>query len=276
MRILASCFLILTGMQAALADPDLTGIVDDHVLPRYADLAVQAEHLADAADASCDPADASLRAAYHAAFDAWVGVSHMRFGPSEAQDRAFALAYWPDSRGATPKALSALLRDEDPVIDTLEGFQTVSIAARGFYALEFLLFDPAYAPGTAYSCALIRMVTDDIADLSGDIRADWDQTYATLMRDAGSNDTYRSQEEVARLFFTALSTALEFTSDVRLGRPLGSYDRPRPKRAEARRSDRSLRHVILSLQATRDLATRLSPDDAKLDALFAQALLSEG
>lgn len=272
MRILTSCLLILLGVQIASADPDVTGIVDAHVLPRYAELAAQSQALADAATASCNPTDANLRAAYHDAFDAWTSVSHLRFGPSEAQERAFALAFWPDARGATPKALSTLIRDADPVIETLEGFQTVSIAARGLYALEFLLYDPGFASDTAYSCALIRIVTADIADLSRAIHADWDQSYGDLMRNAGSNDTYRSNEEAARQFFTALSTALEFTSDVRLARPLGTFDRPRPKRAEARRSGRSQRHVILSLQATRDLGARLSAGDAKLDGLFDRAL----
>ena len=91
-------------------------------------------------------------------FDAWVGVSHLRFGPSEQDDRAFALAFWPDPRGSTPKALAALIRDEDPVVSNPDDFSTVSIAARGFYALEFLLFDPQFATAenTDYLCALIQ------------------------------------------------------------------------------------------------------------------------
>ena len=39
------------------------------------------------------------------------------------------------------------------------------------------------------------------------------------------------------------------TADQRLGRPLGTFQRPRPERAEARASARSLRNVELSLQA---------------------------
>ena len=44
-------------------------------------------------------------------------------------------------------------------------------------------------------------------------------------------------------------TGFEFTADQRLGRPLGTFQRPRPERAEARASARSLRNVELSLQA---------------------------
>lgn len=57
---------------------------------------------------------------------------------------------------------------------------------------------------------------------------------------------------------------------------MGSFDRPRPTRAEARRSGRSLRHVILSLEATRDLAALLAQDApetaAYLDTAYARAL----
>lgn len=76
--------------------------------------------------------------------------------------------------------------------------------------------------------------------------------------------------------FKALTTGLQFTADTRLGRPLGTFDQPRPTRAEARRAGRSLRHVQLSLIALRDLAQRLasiSPEaSATLDAAFGQSL----
>ncbi|WP_371224965.1 imelysin family protein [Roseovarius sp. 2305UL8-3] len=252
----------------------IDAVIEGHILPSYARLANDTQALSDAATASCLPGDPALTTAYHAAFDAWVKVSHLRFGPSEVNDRAFALAFWPDSRGATPKTLATLIRGADPVIDTLESFQTVSIAARGFYALEFLLFDEGFADlGTAdYRCALIRVSTADIAANAAAILTDWENGHGDLMREAGSNDTYRSAEEAQRQLFTALTTGLEFTSAMRLGRPLGTFDRPRPKRAEARRSGRSLRHVILSLEATRQLAALISEGDTTLDGLFEQAL----
>jgi len=42
-----------------------------------------------------DAARGEVDAAYHVAFDAWMSVSHLRFGPSEADDRAFAIAFYP-------------------------------------------------------------------------------------------------------------------------------------------------------------------------------------
>lgn len=251
----------------------IDAIVDEHVLPGYRTLAKAGASLSQAAQKDCTPESPALRAAYGEAFDAWVLVSHLRFGPSEENDRAFALAFWPDPRGSTPKTLGRLLRDEAPEISDPEQFGSVSVAARGFYALEFLLFDPQFlnADNPAARCQLIQTVAADIALTTAAILDDWEDGYADLMRQAGSNDVYRTENEAARQFFTALSTGLEFTSDARLGRPLGTFDKPRPLRAEARRSERSARHVILSLQSTRALAALLSDSDAQLDATFQRA-----
>ncbi|MDJ0995645.1 MAG: imelysin family protein [Dinoroseobacter sp.] len=253
---------------------DVGSIVDTHILPGYQSLAAKTQILSTTAQQECTPSSATLQSAYHDAFDAWVSVSHLRFGPSETEDRAFALAFWPDPRGSTPKTLAGLIADADPVIETSEAFRTVSVAGRGFYALEFLLFDPAFVDmgSPEYRCALIQAVLTDIADNSAAILEDWTDRYADLMRNAGENGTYRSEEEALRQLFTALSTGLEFTSSARLGRPLGTFDRPKPKRAEARRSERSLRHVVLSLEATRALADLMSDENPELDAAFVKAL----
>ncbi|MBM7067086.1 imelysin family protein [Actibacterium sp. 188UL27-1] len=274
MRSWKAAILIMIAMPAWAETPDIAGIVDDHILPGYQALAARTAGLADAAQADCTPGNAHLNTAYHAAFDAWIMVSHLRFGPSEQDDRAFALAFWPDTRGATPKTLAALLRDQDPVVRSPEAFQTVSVAARGFYALELLLYDPQFQQNEAvgYRCTLITTLTQGIAASAAAILDDWEGGYADLMRGAGSNDTYRSPDEAVRQMFTALSSGLEFTAETRLGRPMGTFDKPRPNRAEARRSGRALHHVTLSLTATRDLAAALSGGDTDLDAAFGRAI----
>jgi predicted lipoprotein len=258
----------------AFADqPDIRAIVENHILPGYESLALETSELAEAAAKDCTPENPSLIAAYHDAFDAWIGVSHLRFGPSEEDDRAFALAFWPDPRGSTPKALATLIRDQDAVVSEAKAFGTVSISARGFYALEFLLFDPQFDPSDApdYHCRLIQAVTADVDITATAIHTGWTEGYADLIVDA-ENETYRTSVEAARQLFTALSTGLEFTSQTRLGRPMGTFERPRPNRAEARRSDRSLRHVILSLEATRELAALISNENDALNKAYQVAI----
>ncbi|SFR45807.1 hypothetical protein SAMN04488005_2179 [Yoonia tamlensis] len=260
------------GAVSAQSLSDVTGAaIDAHILPRFERLATDAQQLANVAQDNCDAASPALRAAYGTAFDAWVGVSHLRFGPTEHDDRAFALAFWPDSRGVTPRSLLSLIADEDPIGLDADAYADVSIAARGFYALEFLLYDDAAlaAGDAAYRCALVQTVTADIAALASAIDADWRGTYAADMRAPSQTGHYRTQEEAAQELFKAVSTGLEFLGDTRLGRPLGTFDRPRPTRAEVWRSGRSAHHVALSLAAIGELAQILAAGDAQVSDVVA-------
>ncbi|SNY89999.1 hypothetical protein SAMN04515647_0140 [Cohaesibacter sp. ES.047] len=276
-RLFAFVLLIAAplGSQSLVAQelkPDLKKIVEAHILPGYQRLADRSETLQKVASRTCGSDMKALKAAYNEAFDAWISVSHLRFGPAEQDDRAYALAFWPDSKGFTPKTLSSLLSGDDPVIHDLEKFQTVSIAGRGFYALEFLLYDKRFTedPGAHY-CDLVTVITEDIAANTQAILADWKGGYADTMVLA-DNETYRSKTEAARQLYTALTSGLEFTTRSRLGRPMGTFDRPRPRRAEARRSGRSLHHVVLSLEANRELAALLSHGNTAIDHRFERAI----
>ncbi|MEM1386791.1 MAG: imelysin family protein [Pseudomonadota bacterium] len=274
--LLFSLCVILASPAIAQSDEDtlIDRVVNDHILSGYTALATASEALADAAQADCTPTSEPLRSAYGTAFDAWVSVSHLRFGPSEVDERGFALAFWPDPRGSTPKSLAGLIAKADPVVNDAEEFREVSVAARGFYGLEFLLYDDQFinSDNPEYRCVLIQRVASDIAVTSNAILEDWQTGYAELMLQAGENDRYRTDAEALQQVFTALSTGLEFLTDARLGRPLGTVGRPQPRRAEARRSGRSLRHVILALEATRALAAHLSGNNAEIDATFVTAL----
>ncbi|WP_037309010.1 imelysin family protein [Ruegeria halocynthiae] len=257
--------------------PILTDTVTAHILPGYSRLSEATGLLTETAQRDCDPGSPDLRAAYNTAFDNWISVSHLRFGPSEVDDRAFALAFWPDTKGFTPKALSSMIAAKDTAVESPAEFSETSIAGRGFFALELMLFEPAFATqgDMPYRCALVRAITADIDRNASAIGSDWD-TYAKALTQPGETSPYRSGDEALQELYKALMTGLEFTGDTRLGRPLGTFDRPRPKRAEARRSARSLRHVELSLIALRDLAARLSadhPDIADdLDRAFGKAI----
>ncbi len=260
------------------AQTAVTDIVDGHILPRFEALAAATATLADVAANDCNPTSEALRNAYGAAFDAWVSASHLRFGPTEVDDRAFALAFWPDSRGATPRTLAILIEDEDPIGTSSESYGAVSIAARGFYAFEFLLHDERLRTSgrPAYHCTLTQTLADDMATTASAILHDWETEFADTLLNPGPGAIYQTEQEVLQELFKALSTGLQFTSDTRLGRPLGTFNRPRPNRAEARRSGRSALHVGLSLTALHDLGTYLTTPDAdltdRLSGQFADAI----
>lgn len=243
---------------AALAVPIIAqadavdSIVNDQILPGYTAFAAQTEALKTAAQ-TCD--DTTIRLAYHATFDAWMGVSHLRFGPSEQDERAFSIAFWPDTKGFTPKTLHRLITDMDHAVVSPEAFGQVSIAGRGLFALEYLLFDPALSTPSDYRCALMQAVATDLDGKADAILHDWQNGYAQALTQPSA--PYRTPEEALREMMTALSGGLQVTSDLRLGRPLGTFDRPRPRRAEAWRSERSLRNLALSVEALEPLAMTL-------------------
>ncbi|MEM9318942.1 MAG: imelysin family protein [Pseudomonadota bacterium] len=270
--LMVSACLLLPQVGMAQELPAIVATaVESHILPRHASLVAETSELSSVTQEACLPGDPTLEAAFHAAFDAWINVSHITFGPSEADGRFFALSFWPDTRGVTGRSLSDLIASEDAAVGDPAAYAEVSVAARGFYALEFLLFDDAVSTqgNPDYRCALVQAIAADIAATSAEIYDEWTDGFAELMLTAGSNERFRSAEEAAQVLFGTLTTGLEFTTDLRIGRPLGSFDSPRPNRAEARRSGRSLHHVELSLTALADLARILSEGDPRLQSLMA-------
>ncbi|WP_209509507.1 imelysin family protein [Ruegeria sp. HKCCE4150] len=257
--------------------PILMDVTETHILPRFDKLPETTGALVSAALVDCTPTSPGLRAAYGDAFYSWISASHLRFGPTEVDDRAFAMAFWPDTKGFTSKALSQHIASKDEAVQSPEAYAETSVAGRGFFALEQMLYDPAFADqGDAeYRCALIQAITADISANAQAMAEDW-LSYAPNLTRPGEDSRYRTQDEAMQELFKALSTGLEFTAETRLGRPLGTFDRPHPNRAEARRSERSLHHIELSLIALRDLAARLSFDYPEiavdLDAAFERAI----
>lgn len=259
-------------MLAVLASPalaDVQAVIDRHIKPGYANLVAETADLSTVANTECSP-DA-VRAHFHKAYDAWISVSHIQFGPIEDRGLSLSMAFWPDPKDNTGKAIARLSEATDPIVDTPEQFGDVTAAAQGFTALERLLYDDQ--PDVEYACRLVRAVAMGLATKADDILTDW-PSFAALMISAGEtgNARFQSTDEVNRALYTALSTGLEFLHDQRLGRPLGSFERPRPKRAEARRSERSLRHIALSLSALEALATTMHDGDlTKTKMAFAAA-----
>lgn len=264
MRLALAFCIFATPMSA-----DVSSALSDHVMPRQADLVRETQQLAAAAAENCTLDE--LQPAYNEAYDAWIMASHLQLGPIEDQGLSLAMAFWPDPKNSTGKALTRLTAEEDPIVDDPAKFGDVSAAAQGFTALERVLFDPA--PDTEYTCRLVRAIATGLARKSNTIADGW-PSFAELMETAGAegNTRFQSPIEAQRALYTALSTGLEFLHDQRLGRPLGTFDRPRPRRAEARRSERSLRHIQLSLAALEELAMTLTDTPTpKTEAAFADA-----
>ncbi|WP_339821066.1 imelysin family protein [Sulfitobacter dubius] len=249
-------------------------MIRDHALPGTARFASATAALDAAAQADCT--DTALRPAYQEAFDAWMGIAHLTLGPLEEDGRGLAIAFWPDTRGMVGRSVARLVAEEDPIATSGE-YAEVSIAARGLFALERLLYDEDFAGygAESYSCALAQAMAADLAVLGREVDTAWREDFAATLGSAGEagNSRFLSPREASQALYTALATGLEFVDDQRLGRPMGSFDAPKPQVAEARRSGRSLRNVVLSLEALQGLAGTLSDAPTpKADAAFDRAL----
>lgn len=263
----------VTELQSAALERAVT----EHTIPAVKRFDDAARDLVMASAADCRPE--AMKPAYHAAFDAWMGVQHLHMGPVETNGRILAIAFWPDKKGMIPRSLATLIRDEDEVVNDAEAFAEASIAVRGFFALEYMLYDDQfadYAKGS-YSCALVQAISNDLGRMAHAIDVEWasDGGFKDTLLLAGEAETpiYLSQMESVQALYTMMVSSLENTEAQRIGRPIGSFDRPRPERAEARRSGRSQRNVILQLEAARDLARALAPGDMSAsEAAFAKTI----
>lgn len=285
-RLLA--FLLLAAAPAGAVDHAAIadGALEAAILPGFETLAGATAALDAAAAAHCAGApDAGLMAAYAAAFDAWMGVAQYRFGPLEEGEAGFAIAFWPDVRGATPRALGALVAAEDPVVDDPAAFAELSVAGRGLFALDATLAEGPPALGS-YACRLTMALARDLDRTAAGARDRWRDPYAGwLARPGPDNPLYLAPEEASRALYTALLAGLEATSDLRLGRPLGTLDKPQPRRAEAWRTGRPARNAALALASAELLweaafAPEVEPEArGRVDAAFdaaARALADAG
>ncbi|SFB12642.1 hypothetical protein SAMN05421688_3089 [Poseidonocella pacifica] len=267
--LLALALLCPLTAQAGVKD-----VVDGHVLPGTARFAKATAQLDVAASADCTAE--AIRPAWNDAYDAWLGISHLQLGPIEAKGRALAIAFWPDTRGLVPRALGSLIAAEDPIASNEESFGEVSVAARGLIAMERLLYDEDFAYDAGeYECNLVRAITHDLSRMAVEIDTEWREDFSRTLLTAGEpgNDTFLTSREADQALYTALLTGLEYNADQRIGRPLGSFDRPRPTRAETWRAGRSLRNVTLSLEALNDLTEKFADTDTTWTGLaFADAL----
>lgn len=256
--------LVLSG--PALGDT--ADAVDAYIRPDYASFREAALDLAELE--TCDPD--TLGPAFHATYDAWIAVEFLHFGPAETDGRSLAVHFWPDPKGLGFKAQRAWLTGEQP-LPSAKDFPEQSVAARGLPALERLLYPADATLSMDEACKLIALTADDLARTADLLDQDWGP-YGTLLLTAGEpgNTAYLSPAEARQAVFTQLAAGLEFLADRRIGRPLGTFDKPRPELAESAASGRSLRNVTLSLQALRDFALALHAPLPKTEAAFEHAI----
>ena len=260
--------------------------VDEHMVPRYRQLAAATAKLEGRVSALCEaPGEPALKRArdgFHHAMNAWQGIQHIRFGPVERYLRHHRFQLWPDKHNTGAKQLAKLLAEEDTEVLEAERFRSLSVAVQGFGALEGLLFDPKVdgAGYAGYRCRLAGAMAANLAAMAEEIVAEWPAWRGMIESAAGGNDEFDSDREVAARLLNNLHTQLQAVADLKLDRPLGNPGaKAKPRRAESWRSRRSLRNIARNLEAAEALyrtafAPRLTTEDEAnrlISAAFAEA-----
>lgn len=261
MRILAfliSFTLLSAGMLAkpVRADQDhialIESVIDNAIVPDYENFAAATAEMRQVfVGAVCNDMT-PLRAAYNTGMDAWQRVSHIRFGPVMQEDRSYRIQFWPDKRNITSRHLASLLSDTDPATRTVDGIVAASVAIQGFPALERLLFDMDDGQElTPSACTLARSIAINLANIADEIASEWRESYRTIMlRPGPDNPEYRNQNEALKKLHGSLSTGLQLAVDVKLQPVMGkSEDATKPRLAESWRSARSMRNLIINIEA---------------------------
>ncbi|PSL20906.1 imelysin family protein [Shimia abyssi] len=234
---------------ATLTAPPVLAQEPDHAALRERALIVLETQFAAFRDTSADLASRAERHCskgipkdvfadqFRATWLAWAPLDAYQFGPIEQCGAVLSIGFWPDKKGYVGRGVKNLLTLPAETLSDPATIAQASAAAQGLPAIEYLLdSDLPVCPAVIGLSANLRVMGQMLYD-------DWfaPDGWADLARAAGpANPIYLSEAEFTKALFTAVDFGLTRMIDLRLGRPLGTFDRPMPRRAEAHRSGLSL------------------------------------
>lgn len=274
-------------------------VVDGHIIPRYQVLARATSNLDTGIRGLCErPTESGLalvRKGFGMTLDAWNGISHIRFGPVETDQRYFRFQLWPDRRGTGQRQVRQLLADQDGARLEPAAFATESVAVQGLSTLELLLFpetdvglaDFASEGGVDYRCRFALTIGRNLAEMAAATLADWtrgphpyrltllEPGLATGATSPASQSRFTDDRAVSAELLKALNTGAQVVHQLKLAEPLGaSTEGASSNKAESWRSRRSLANVCTNLRALEHLyATGFAP---RLSASTESAEIDQG
>lgn len=301
-RLLFPAALLLLSGPARAASPwpaVNVALVDEHIVPRYQQLATAAARLDERSRAFCANPDqaglAETRAAFQQTMDAWMGIQHVRFGPVELFLRYSRFQLWPDKHNTAERQLRKALAERDAAQLSEENFPHASVALQGLSAYERLLYDDdgdiarfGTVQQPAYSCLLLAAIAHNLDRMAADTLREWTAakpSYRDIVLGAEQGNSYfESSDEFSARMLNNLYTSLQVVVDQKLMLPLGAGpSEAGSRRGESWRSGRSLRNIALNLEAAEALYltgysavlkanAQTAPLDHEIRQAFGQAL----
>ncbi|WP_298909151.1 imelysin family protein [uncultured Aliiroseovarius sp.] len=175
---------------------------------------------------------------------AWAPLDAYQFGPIVQNGAVLSVGFWPDKKDYVGRGLKALLTESPEALQDPATIAQHSAAVQGLPAIERLLFDDLPA------CPAVIGISAHLHGMANQLYADWFNKggWADLARaPSPENPVYQSADEFTKVLFTAADFELTRIGDARLGRPLGTFNAPRPTRAEAWRAGLSFELIDAQL-----------------------------
>ncbi|MEZ4299905.1 MAG: imelysin family protein [Polyangiaceae bacterium] len=266
----ATALLAATGCTPAQdydAKPVLDDLVHVVILPtletsatRSADLSTAAKSLSDA------PTEASLTAAqdaWRSAREPWRNADGFAFGPVETNDFGASIDWNPAKPEIIEEKIAAGTSIDSAYIDSL------GTSAKGFMALEYLLFDPTgdnaavvtslTGDPAASRRAYLAALAENLAGKTATLETAWAEDGGNFAAEVtGAGDTSKTfisgkaaiDELVNQMVFHA-----DALLNTRIAKPAGKLDggTPVPDAEESPRSDNSLADMLSSLAGIQNI-----------------------
>jgi uncharacterized protein len=256
-----------TAHPATDSKPVLAALTDNVILPAYRAIDADAEALRTAArDLEAAPSEDTLtrtQSAWRAARKSWRHADAFRFGPVETKHITAAVDFWP----AGTDVIDKILADSAPI--TAESFEALGANAKGFLALEYLLFDNAGGNAAvvatltgatgARRLGYVTAAADNLKTKTSELLRAWEPSGENFAKDltlAGESGTsFPSSKAVVDQLVNSSAFAAEVVTNTKIGKPFGKKtgDVPQPDQEEAPRSDDSIDDMLATLDGVRSV-----------------------
>ncbi len=243
-------------------------VANQHIVPKYADLAVATDELQIQVGKTCAAVNelkevtipVATKASFQEVYLAWAQAQHFQFGPVTFLQRYERFHYWPDKHNVGARQLQQLLTEvaEGTVDVTSLTLAKKSVSVQGLSAMERLLFAPE-ATLDESRCFMAEQIAVNLQDIAEQIDSSWRLAPVEFAKEfelAGREQgTYGSSLDVSTMLANTLATQLLLIAEYKLGRalPKEAGGRVYQRQLEAWLSETSLEIIEQSLISLREL-----------------------
>ena len=256
--VLLTSLLLISGCSQRTPEQQFLHATTSQVIqPAYRDLAKQSQLLLATITEHCPTDDDASRTQWRNTMASWQRIQAIQFGPIRDLNLAWEIQFWPDKKNLVARKNRSLLQEEQAI--TLERLQKASVASRGLWSLEYLLFDAQTKTLSTPQrrCQLQAAAAENLASVTQQLSAAWDEKYAAVLTTPGeTNDDFPASGNAIAAIIDSYLTHLEIIKGRKLAPALGINNRAKrsnPYLLESWRSQHSLTNLRLNLEALQRL-----------------------